>query len=687
MSANQNKLIHEKSPYLLQHAENPVNWYPWGEEAFRKAEQEQKPIFLSIGYSTCHWCHVMASESFEDPEVAGFLNDHYVAIKVDREERPDIDSVYMKVCQMMTGQGGWPLNVVMTPDKIPFFAGMYFPRESKYGMPGIMDVLKQLHDKFHEDPSQIDKVTKSVTDALKQTVEKKSEKRLTKKSADDAFSQLERRFDTENGGFSDAPKFPQPQNILFLLRYYYFTGEQKALKMSEDTLRAMASGGIFDQVGFGFARYSTDQHWTVPHFEKMLYDNALLLMCYTECYQLTGDSFYRQISEQIIIFIKREMMHPDNGAFYSAIDADSEGEEGKYYVWDDVEITEILGDELGKLYKEVYRITPEGNFEGQNIPNQTGIQLAEVAKANSLTLQNLQTKLETAREKLLAARETRTYPHVDDKILTSWNGMMIAALAKAGRVFDNVSYTETAVDAMRFIEENLYHNGRLKARFRDGEAKYNAYMDDYADMLWAYLELYAATYRTDYLRNGKAAADEMLRLFWDTEDGGFFLNGIDSETLISREKEIYDAATPSGNGVASVMLARLGYLTGETVYLDRVDDMFYTFLNAIDRQASASVFLSISLLYMENRMKEVVILASEADINRDSLLNTLKKKFLPDVSLLVGQNPDDFADVAPFAAAYKQLQENTTIYICENFACRAPMTDVSQAIQLIMEAG
>lgn len=684
MHTGTNQLIHEKSPYLLQHAENPVNWYPWGEEAFQKAEQEQKPIFLSIGYSTCHWCHVMARESFEDSEVAAFLNEHYVPIKVDREERPDIDSVYMKVCQMMTGQGGWPLNVVMTPDKIPFYAGMYFPRESKYGMPGIMDVLTQLHEKFQADPDQINKVTKSVKDALQQTVEKKSEQRLTKKAAAEAFRQLTRRFDEANGGFGDAPKFPQPQNILFLLRYYYFTGEQKALEMAEATMHAMAAGGIFDQVGFGFARYSTDQHWTVPHFEKMLYDNALLLMCYTEGYQLTGDSFHQQISEQIITFIKREMTHPENGAFYSAIDADSEGEEGKYYVWDDAEITDVLGEDLGNLYKQAYRITPEGNFDGKNIPNLTGIDLSEVAKANDMTLQNLQAKLETAREKLLAAREKRTYPHVDDKILTAWNGMMIAALAKAGRVLGDGSYTEMAENAIRFIEKNLYRDGRLKARFRDGEAKFNAYLDDYADILWAYIELYNATYRVDYLRKGKAAADDMLRLFQDATDGGFYLNGNDSETLISREKEIYDTAIPSGNGVASAMLTRLGYLTGETAYLDRVDEMFYTFFNAIDRQASASVFLGISLLYMESPTKEVVILTSEQDKNHDERLYSLGKTFLPDVSLLVGQNPDDFADVAPFASAYKRMQGHTTIYICENFACRAPMTDVSQALQSIM---
>src|SRR5699024_3455406 len=355
MVAN-NKLISEKSPYLVQHAHNPVDWFPWGEAAFDKAQNENKPIFLSIGYSTCHWCHVMARESFEDKDVAALLNKNYVSIKVDREERPDIDAVYMKVCQMMTGHGGWPLTIVMTPDKIPFYAGTYFPKDSKYGMPGIMDVLTQLHEKFHKDPTQIKKVTKSVTDALEETVEKKSEQRLTKDAADKAFKQLMRRFDDINGGFGDAPKFPQPQNVMFLLRYYHFTGEEKALEMAENTLQAMAGGGIYDHVGFGFSRYSTDEQWLVPHFEKMLYDNAMLLMAFVECYQVTKNPFYKQVSEQIITFVSREMTHPESDVFYSAIDADSDGVEGKYYVWDGEEIVEILGEELGTLYKKAYHI-------------------------------------------------------------------------------------------------------------------------------------------------------------------------------------------------------------------------------------------------------------------------------------------------------------------------------------------
>ncbi|HLQ70523.1 MAG TPA: thioredoxin domain-containing protein [Bacillota bacterium] len=683
MSTHENKLIHEKSPYLLQHAHNPVNWYPWGDEAFEIAQKENKPIFLSIGYSTCHWCHVMARESFEDADVASFLNDHYVSIKVDREERPDIDSVYMKVCQMMTGHGGWPLTVVMTPDKIPFYAGTYFPRESKYGMPGIMDVIVQLHEKFHQDAAEIKKVTKSVKDALERTVEKKSSKRLTKAATDEAFEQLERRFDAENGGFGDAPKFPQPQNILFLLRYYHFTGHERALDMAENTLKALASGGIFDHIGFGFARYSTDEKWLVPHFEKMLYDNALLLYAYTECYQVTKNPLYKEISEQIITFIRREMMHRETGAFYSAIDADSEGIEGKYYVWDIDEVSNVLGEELGDLYKRAYHITTEGNFEGKNIPNLIDTELREFGEAYGLSLDELSEKLESARQQLLKERENRPYPHVDDKILTSWNGMMIAALAQAGKVFNSDAYTEMAEQAIQFIECNLFSDGRLMTRFREGEAKYKGYVDDYANMLWAYVELYHATYNNTFLKKGKSLADDMLTLFWDEAEGGFYLNGNDSEAMIAREKEIYDGAIPSGNGIASVMLTQLGYLTGETSYLDKVEAMYYAFFNALDRQASVSVYFLMSLLVTENHTKEVVVLGANQDTTTKSFIDAIREAYLPGVVMLVAENPEDLSEAAPFAASYKKLQNDTTIYICEDFACQKPTTDIKHALRMI----
>lgn len=680
-NTNPNFLINEKSPYLLQHAYNPVNWYPWGEKAFEKAKKENKPIFLSIGYSTCHWCHVMAHESFEDEEVAQMLNEHYISIKVDREERPDVDSIYMKVCQMMAGHGGWPLTIFMTPDKVPFYAGTYFPKESKYGRPGLLEALEQLHIKYTSDPEHISEVTENVKQALDSSTRAKSEHRLTKEAADLAYQQLGRGFDFNYGGFFEAPKFPQPQNLLFLLRYYHFTGKTAALKMVENSLQNMAAGGIWDHIGFGFARYSTDEKWLVPHFEKMLYDNALLLIAYTECYQVTKKPFYRKIAEQIIDFVKREMMSTE-GAFYSAIDADSEGVEGKYYVWDDEEIFDILGEDLGDIYTTAYGITPYGNFEGKNIPNLIRSSLQSVAEEFDLTVEALETQLEEARQKLLQEREKRVYPHVDDKVLTSWNAMMIAGLAKASRVFQNDQYLEMAKTAISFVEKKLFDNGTLMARYRDGETKYHAYLDDYAYLVWAYLELYQVDFNLEYLSKGKHQLDVMIDLFWDKQHGGFFFSGKNNEQLISNDKEIYDGATPSGNSVAALMLAQMGSLTGETSYLDKVAEMFSTFYDDITKQPSAGVFFLQSILLTENPTKEVVVLG-ESDSSRTKLLQFLHGRFIPEISLLVANDPEQFKEIAPFAAEYKKLNGQTTVYVCENFACQQPTTNMDIALESI----
>ncbi|GAA0446937.1 thioredoxin domain-containing protein [Lentibacillus halophilus] len=675
-----NRLQYEKSPYLLQHKDNPVDWHPWGEEAFAKAKRENKPIFLSIGYSTCHWCHVLAHESFEDKDVADYLNEHYVSIKVDREERPDIDSVYMKVCQMMTGQGGWPLSIFMTPDKVPFYAGTYFPRVSKYGMPGFMDVITQLQQKYREEPERISEVAQSVTDALDKTVASKSENRLTKDVTDKAFKQLSNRFDATNGGFSSAPKFPAPHQLLFMLRYHYYTGDSSSLKMTESTLDAMASGGIFDHVGFGFARYSTDEKWLVPHFEKMLYDNALLLIAYTEGYQVTKHERYKTIGEQIISFVMREMRDPEGG-FYSAIDADSEGEEGKYYVWDYDEVMHILGEQRGHLYTSVYGMTPEGNFEGKNIPNLLQTDLTTVASENNLSMSELHQELEEARKQLLAAREKRIYPHVDDKILTSWNALMIAALAKAGRVFNEPAYTKTAEQTMAFIDNHLIQDHRLMARYRDGDVRFNGYLDDYAFLLWACEELYDATFSATYLEKARWTADQMIDLFWDDKDGGFFFNGHDSEQLLSREKDMFDGAIPSGNSVAAVTLAYLGHLTGETNYLDRLEEIYYAFYNDVQQATAASTHFLQSLLVSEHPVKEVVVIGDS-----DSFTDELQQTFLPDVILLAENDPEKLATVAPFVTDYYQLDGRTTVYVCENFTCHQPTTDPDKAWEFIKKS-
>lgn len=667
-----NKLITEKSPYLLQHAENPVNWFPWSEAAFEKAQAENKPIFLSIGYSTCHWCHVMARESFEDKEVANILNENFVAIKVDREERPDIDAVYMKVCQMMTGQGGWPLTVIMTPDKIPFYAGTYFPKHTNYGMPGMMEMLTQLASRYAEDPEHISEVTTSVKKALAETIQKKSKQRLHTKLLETTYKQLAKNFDTTFGGFGPAPKFPQPQNFHFLFDYYLYKNKDKALDMAEKTLQQMAKGGIYDHIGYGFARYATDRAWLVPHFEKMLYDNAQMLTVYTKAYALTGNNFYKDISEQIVEFISREMISVE-GAFYSAIDADSEGEEGKYYVWPYEEIMDVLGEETGENFADFYGMTPAGNFDNQNIPNlihHQGI------PANVATLKD-------ARHKLLKTREKRVYPHVDDKVLTSWNAMMIEALAYAGNVFHENTYIATAEKSMRFIETHLFDKDRLMTRYRDGETKFAGYLDDYAALIQAYLTLYEATFELTYLKKARQQTDNMIELFWDKEHGGFFLTGNDAETLISREKEIFDGALPSGNSIAGSILTKLSALTGDHSYMQKVDAMYYSFYEDVHEYPRAAIALMNNLFHTDYPRKEVVIIGDREDAVRKNMLALMSKKNDANVSVLVAESAMEFEKIAPFAAHYRKLNDKTTIYVCENFSCQQPTNDVDIAIGYI----
>ncbi|MHB8919320.1 MAG: thioredoxin domain-containing protein, partial [Desulfocucumaceae bacterium] len=465
-----NRLAGEKSPYLLQHKNNPVDWYPWGDEAFDKAKSEDKPVFLSIGYSTCHWCHVMERESFEDHEVAEMLNRHYVSIKVDREERPDVDHIYMSVCQALTGQGGWPLTIIMTPGRQPFFAGTYFPKHSKWGRAGLLDMLDNIRLKWQSDRDSITEAGRRVTGAVMEQFTSEGGE-LAGEVVNRAFWALEKSFDSRYGGFGGAPKFPTPHNLMFLLRYWKRTGEKSALEMVEKTLRSMHAGGIYDHIGFGFSRYSTDRQWVVPHFEKMLYDNALISLVFTEVYQVTGDPFYRRVAGEIFTYVLRDMTSPE-GAFYSAEDADSEGVEGKFYVWTPGEVSRVLGQDGGRYFCEIYNITPEGNFEGKGIPNLV---------AAGGQVEGHRGRLEESRLKLFSHREKRVHPYKDDKIITSWNGLMVASLARSAAVTGDGKCLGAAERAAGFIWDKLRNGGgRLLARYRDGEAAYPGYIDDYA---------------------------------------------------------------------------------------------------------------------------------------------------------------------------------------------------------------
>ncbi|MCQ6280567.1 thioredoxin domain-containing protein [Bacillus sp. EB600] len=677
-----NRLIAEKSPYLLQHAHNPVDWYPWGNEAFKKAKQENKPLFVSIGYSTCHWCHVMERESFEDEIVAALLNERFISIKVDREERPDIDSIYMNVCQMMNGHGGWPLSIFMTPEKVPFYAGTYFPKEARFGYPRFKDVIVGLSNKFKENPDHIKEVTGSVLQALKPNTKKKSSAQVSMKAVERGFSHYIDTFDPRYGGFGQAPKFPMPHSLTFLLRYYVYSKDEDALNMVVRTLTGLARGGIYDHVGYGFSRYSTDEKFLVPHFEKMLYDNALLAIAYLETFQVTKNEPFKIAAEEIFTYVLRDMQHHEGG-FYSAEDADSEGEEGKFYVWTPSEIRLVLGDDLGSLFCHVYDITESGNFEGKNIPNLIKIDLDQFAAQNGQDLTQLAQKLELARGKLFEHREKRIHPYKDDKILTSWNGLMIAALAKGGRALASQDYILAAKKAIEFIDHHLFKNGRLMVRYREGEVRNKGFIDDYAFLLWAYIEMYESTLELDYIERAKNLTKEMVDLFWDEEEGGFFFYGSDNEELLIRQKEAYDGAIPSGNSVAAMQMLRLARLTGEYQLEEKVQRLFDANAKQLTQYPEGHAFLLQTYLMTQMGMKEVIVLKSKNDKIAQSLIKELQTGFHPEVTFLVSEDQEKLATVAPYTKDYHPIDQSTTVYVCENFICNKPTTDINEAIELI----
>lgn len=561
-----NRLSQERSPYLLQHAHNPVDWFPWSEEAFTKAKAEDKPIFLSIGYSACHWCHVMAEESFEDEEVARILNKDFVAVKVDKEERPDLDMVYMMACQLFAGQGGWPTTLFLTPDKRPFFAGTYFPKESVNGRAGLIDILNSIKKSWSEKRKDIEDSGKDMVarlNAINCDGQKLSGSDLT--SAEDlihkGIEQLQNSFDEINGGFGKSPKFPTPQNLLFLLAFNKAYKDGESLRMAEKTLIQMYRGGIYDHIGGGFSRYSTDSRWLVPHFEKMLYDNAMLAFVYTEAYRSTEDPIYKEVAESILGYVLREMTAPEGG-FYSAQDADSQGEEGKYYVFSRAEILDRLGEKEGLAFCDAYDISPRGNFEGYSIPN----------LLYNFSFEDMSERFESQRKTLLTYRAERMSLHKDDKVLTAWNGMMIAAFANAGSVFGQRRYLDAAVNAEKFITEKLVkRDGRLKVRYREQEAAGDGYLDDYAYYVWGLLELYETTKKVGYLQKAIDLNTVILNDFSDEERGGFYFTSFNSEKLIWRPKESYDGAIPSGNSIAAWNMVRLANKMGSSDLTEKAE--------------------------------------------------------------------------------------------------------------------
>ncbi len=539
-----NHLRHETSPYLLQHAENPVDWYPWGEAAFQKARAEDKPVFLSIGYSTCHWCHVMAHESFEDAEIAEILNRSFVSVKVDREERPDIDSIYMTVCQAFTGSGGWPTSIFMTADQQPFFAGTYFPKKARFGSAGLKDLLLAIDDKWKTDRAALLRPAQEVTAALRQSARASAATAADETLLQEALTLYRRSFDAEWGGFGSAPKFPAPHNLLFLMQQYRKRGDEDALRMAETTLKQMYLGGLFDHIGYGFCRYSTDRFFLVPHFEKMLYDNALLILAYCRAYEVSGKPFYRAVAEKTAAYILSEMTSPEGG-FYSAEDADSDGEEGRFYVFTPDEIIQALGEPQGSAFNECFGITAAGNFEGKSIPNLLHGKASAPERFDPLL------------PKLREYRRSRAGLHRDDKFLTVWNALTIAALCALYRRTRNAGYLEAAKRAQAFIEEKLCDGNRLFVSYRNGRRGENGFLDDYAAEAFALLALYEATLDHPYLTRAAQFADRAIAACFDGEQGGFYLSGAENETLLFRPKESYDGAIPSGNSLMAYNLVRL----------------------------------------------------------------------------------------------------------------------------------
>jgi uncharacterized protein len=685
-----NRLIHEKSPYLLQHAENPVDWYPWGPEAFSRSAKENKPVFLSIGYATCHWCHVMAHESFEDADVAAMLNKDFICIKVDREERPDIDSTYMAVCQMMTGKGGWPLTVFLTPEKKPFFAGTYIPKESRFGMTGLIDLLPRISRSWLERRNDLVASAEEIAAALHQEQDMHHDDIPDISLLHKGYEELLQRFDAEYGGFGRAPKFPAPHSLLFLLRFWKRTGTPRALAMVEKTLGAMCRGGIFDQIGSGFHRYSTDAQWRVPHFEKMLYDQALLVMAYTEAYQATRNPEFRKTAEEIISYVIRVLTSPE-GAFFSAEDADSPGGEGAFYLWTTDETEKILGKEDAVVAAQIFGITQVGNYQdtgpdrGQNILYRKK-SIAEVALSYGISDTELEIRLESIRTRLFTARELRSHPSLDDKVLTDGNGLFIAALAQAARTFGNGKYLASARRAMQFILTRMRtSDGGLLHRYRDGEPAIPAFGDDYAFIIKALLELYESTFEPSYLSSALELNMLFLTHFWDAAQGGFFMISDTAEILLVRKKEIYDGAIPSCNSVAFENLVRLAHLTGDPSHEQRASELSHCFAAAVYQLPSAHTWFLCALDSAIGPVHDVVIVGERDADSTQEMIKVLRDHYLPCVMIVYRPPGDDLqiSSLAPFTHNLNEIGGNATAYICTGQACAMPVTEPNRLLELL----
>ena len=691
--AENTRLSQAKSPYLIEHADNTVAWYPWGEEPLAKARDEDKPIFLSIGYSACHWCHVMEEESFMDPEVGELLNGSFVSILVDREERPDIDKLYGVAAELISGRRGWPQTVFLTPDLKPLYATSYLPKTSRFGQPGLVDTIRLIDDMWKTRRDYLLSTADKVESALKTIAADRGGEQLHGDLVSQTYEQLKESFDVENSGFGDAPKFPVPHKLMFLLQYHKRTGDGSVLQMVENALIAMRRGGIYDQLGFGFHRYSTDALWRLPHFEKMLYDQALLAIAYIEAYQLTEREEFAKTAKEIMTYVLRDMT-AKTGGFFSSEDADSEGEEGRFYLWEWNELKEVLNDEEFDVTARVYGLEESGNFVdpvagkkmGMNVLNRSR-SMDEIAEELGMDRRQLEKCLEKIRIKLFEIREHREHPSMDDKILADWNGLMIAAFAKAARVFDDELYRKTAESAVSFIlSEMVDDSGNLLHRYRDGDAAIPGFADDYAYMVWGLLELYETTFNVHYLEEALSLQKRMFDLFWDAAGGGFYFSAQDKEQLIVRQKEHQDGALPSGNSVAMYNLLKIGRLTAEPQYEEYAVRVGMPVSDAVKQHQLGYVHLMSALDFASGPSFELVIAGDTTASDTRSMIRAVHKHYLPHKVLLLRPTEEEQPDIvqlAPYTRYYESLNGRAAAYVCENFSCKTPTSNIDQMLDLL----
>jgi uncharacterized protein len=668
-----NRLANETSPYLLQHAHNPVDWFPWGDEAFQKANAENKPILLSIGYSACHWCHVMEHESFEDEKIAALMNDLFVSIKVDREERPDLDEIYMNAVQMLTGRGGWPMTVFLTPERKPFYGGTYFPPEDRQGMPGFPRVLMGVAQAYREKPQDVEKSVGQILSALERMSQSQESKvAFSLEAIAESAEQISRAYDSDHGGLGRAPKFPNAGVYELFLRHYDQSKNQRFLEMVTHTLTKMAQGGIYDHLGGGFHRYSVDEKWLVPHFEKMLYDNAQLVRIYAQLYCVTRDELFKNVTEETLDYLLREMLHSEGG-FYSTQDADSEGEEGKFFIWSPQEVNQILGEEAGEIFSRIYDVSDFGNFEGRNIlhPILTLEQASKLFKKDPKAIAVL---ISDSKKKLFQEREKRIKPFRDEKIITSWNGLMLSGLAEAIKISPRQSYLDTANRTLQFFFSKMFRGGHLLHTYKDGTAKLLGYLDDYAFMAVGLLDLYEATFDRAQLALAIELADTMVSEFWDEKGGAFFYTGKSHEQLISRAKPVFDASIPSGNSMATHLLLRLYYLTGREVYLQRAETVLRSYYDAMLSQPFGFAHMLCALDLYLRKPKEIVVIGNRKDANIAELINRIHSIYLPNKTLQLAGPDESLEKISPLLRGKTQLDGKPTVYICQNFTCSAPVT-------------